>query len=209
MDIADFDAWRENYLHMTHREQQEFYDRVEVDHPHQAAFTAAHFREFFWQGVRNLPSAYVLEMGGWKGELACEMLKIAFLPSISIWCNVEICQRAVDMSICESRRYTTFVPKNFPWNVELPPANVFVAAHFIEHITRNDLDMLIQNLPDTVRYIALEAPISENGNGIDWTGYHGSHILEIGWKQVTRLLMNNGFLPIDQLSIDDFRAFYR
>ncbi|MEE9365431.1 MAG: hypothetical protein V3W44_01990 [Dehalococcoidales bacterium] len=209
MDVATFDAWRENYLHMTYREQQEFYDRVEVEHPHQAAFAAAHFGRFFEHIQEVLEVAYVLEVGGWKGELACKMLAAASLPGISVWCNVEICQRAVDRGVCDSSRYTTFVPRSFPWNVELPPANIFAASHFIEHITRNDLDMLIQNLPDTVRYIGLEAPIPDGGNDIDWTGYHGSHILEIGWRSAERLLMNNGFLPISQLSIDDFRAFYR
>lgn len=210
MDVAAFDAWREDYLHMTYLEQQEFYDRVEVEHPHQGAFTLLRFHNFLLHICdyeMTLGKVYVLELGGWRGELAQEMLKS--FPSVTIWCNVEICQRAVERGVCESSRYTTLAPKNFPWNVELPPANVFVASHFIEHITRNDLDMLIQNLPDTVRYIGLEAPIPDEGNAVDWTGYHGSHILEIGWKQVTRLLMNNGFLPIDQLCVDDFRAFYR
>lgn len=210
MDVADFDAWREGYLHMTYREQQGFYDRVEVEHPHQVAFTLSGFHDFLLQVCDHeatLGKVYVLELGGWKGELAQEMLKS--FPSVAIWCNVEICQRAVDKSVCESPRYTTLVPENLPWNVELPPANVFVASHFIEHITRNDLDMLIQNLPDTVRYIGMEAPIPEDGNTVDWTGYHGPHTPEIGWKQVTRLPMNNGFLPIDRLCVDGFRAFYR
>lgn len=207
MDVADFDAWRENYLHMTYQDQQEFYDRVEAEHPHQAAFTVEYFGRFLEHISESLAMIYVLEFGGWKGELARELLAIP--PWIPIWCNVEICRQAVENSLFRSPHYTTLIPKNFPWNVELPPANVVVASHFIEHITRSDLDMLIQNLPASVRYVALEAPIPDEGNDIDWTGYHGSHILEIGWKQVKRLLMNNGFWPIDELCIDNFRAFYR
>jgi hypothetical protein len=211
MDIKDFDAWREAYAGMTYQEQQAFYDRVEADHPLQKGFTLLRFHNFFLHIASRREKAqgktYVLELGGWKGELAQEMLKS--FPFVAIWCNVEICRRAVEKSVFASPCYTTYVPPEFPWRVELPPSNVLVASHFIEHISQRHLERLVRNLPDTMRYLAIEAPIPADDSRVDWTGYHGSHILEIGWKQVIDLLRQHGFELIAGLSVGNFKAFAR
>ena len=208
MNVADFDAWRERYDDMTYEEMADFYDAVETDHPLQKAFNADAFHRFLGYTIKALGRIDVLEIGGWKGELAKEMLEK--LGAIGDWCNVEICWRAVEKSVVVPK-YVAMKPVDFPWNIQLPNADVFVAAHFIEHIKEREFELLLGDLSvsDTVRYIGIQAPIPESGEGVDWTGYHGTHILEIGWEQVSTLLLGYGFTEIQALRIGDFRAFFR
>ena len=212
MDISEFDAWRANYGQMSYTDQQDFYDRVYADHPHQAGYALDGglelFIRFFGRVLSELPNVYVLELGGWRGELAQEMLNR--FPSLAIWCNVEICRAAVKDSVFASPKYKTWIPPDHPWNMELPPSNVVVASHFIEHIKQQEFELLLINLPETVRYLALVAPLPESGP-TDWGGYHGSHILESAWGEIVRLLKyhHNFFEFIGDLSQKDFKVFKR
>lgn len=214
MNVSDFDAWRENYGNMSYADQQDFYDRVYADHPDQAGYVLHGglelFSHFFERVLSELPKVYVLELGGWRGELANEMLNR--FPSLSIWCNVEICRAAVRGTVFASPRYTTWIPPDHPWNVELPPANVVVASHFIEHIKRHELDLLLINLPATLRYLVSVAPLPEVERP-DWNSYHGSHILEASWDEVAQMLDTLpdyiGFELVDDLSQKDFKVFKR
>lgn len=208
MDIAAFDAWRANYDQMSYADQQAFYDRFEAEHPAQAGYLLdgglEHFTRFFEHCLAHLPKTYVLELGGWKGELAREMLNR--FPSLSVWCNVEICCRAIKRTVFSDARYLTYNPPDQPWKVALPPGNVLVASHFIEHIKSLELDKLLRNLPATLRYAALVAPLPATGP-VDWSGYHGSHILEQGWQEVNTALWYYGWQPLTELSHKDFRVF--
>ena len=211
MDISEFDDWRANYGQMSYTDQQDFYDRVYADHPHQAGYALDGglelFNRFFGRVLSELPNVYVLELGGWRGELAQEMLNR--FPSLAIWCNVEICRAAVKDSVFASPKYKTWIPDSWVWDVELPPANVVVASHFIEHIKADQLFMLVQNLPETIRYMALVAPLPVSAEGNNWDGYHGSHILENGWDQVITMLTGPayGFDLIDELGHGDLKVF--
>jgi hypothetical protein len=213
MNVADFDAWRERYDDMTYQEMADFYDAVEIDHPLQKAFNANAFDRFLDHASEVLCHPYlgpmrVLEIGGWKGELAREMLEGHGV--IIDWCNIEICWRAIEKSVVTSK-YTAMKPVDFPWNVQLPNADVFVASHFIEHIREWQLKALLGSLSisRSLRYTGIQAPIPESGENVDWTGYHGTHILEIGWEQVSTILLWFGFVEIPFLRVDDFRAFER
>lgn len=198
MDIAAFNAWRAQYDGMSYAEQQDFHDRVYADHKVQAGYALhgglEHFTHFFERVLPELPKTYVLEIGGHRGELAHEMLNR--FPAISVWCNVEICRAAVADSIFASPRYVTWVPDSWVWDADLPPSNVVVASHVVEHMRQREFELLLLNLPETVRYLALVAPLPEQGP-TDWNGYHGSHILEVGWDTITHLLHYHGFEVVE------------
>lgn len=208
MDIAEFDRWRADYDRMSYAEQQSFYDRMEAEHPVQAGYALDNgllrFTHAFEQIIPKLPKTYVLELGGWHGELAKEMLSRC--PGISVWCNVEISRAAVRNSVFSDARYLTYVPPDQPWRVPLPPGNVLVASHFIEHIRADNLVSLMLSLPDTLRYMILVAPLPESAEDNDWAGYHGSHILEWGWREVRQQALFDWKL-IDELSHKDFKVF--
>lgn len=211
MNIADFDNWRTNYDYMSYTRQQDFYDRMEADHGTQAGYNERAYTRFLEYVNQHVEPLYILELGGWKGELACHMLNR--IPHIAIWCNLEICKAAVNKSIFQSGKYYVWVPPDFAWRVILPPCNIVIASHFVEHIRAEQLAAIFEKLPATTRYIGLQSPIEEDATAHDWTGYHGSHILEIGWKQVGNLLGALGFGEIgplvDNTGIGEFRAYGR
>lgn len=202
MNIADFDAWRERYDEMTYRDMRDFYNLVEIDHPLQQAYDVGTFSRFLDRAIVSIGPVSVLEMGGWKGELAQEMLT---KPGVIGWYNLEICENAAQKSVFSSPRYEVVVPDDFAWNTTLPPADVLVASHFIEHIRLWELVALVCNLPGKVRFIGLQAPIQETET--DWTGYHGTHILEVGWRDVSACLRADNFAEMKVLRDNDFRAF--
>jgi hypothetical protein len=204
MNIADFDAWRERYDEMTYEDMKEFYNLVEIDHPLQQAYDANAFSRFLDRAIASIGPVSVLEVGGWKGELAQKML---VKPGIVEWRNLEICERAVQKSVFSSPRYEAVIPDDFAWKVALPKADVLVASHFIEHVKWREFAALMSSLPGEFRFVGLQAPIQETET--DWTGYHGTHILEVGWQDVSACLFTNSFVKIGDLCSDDFKAFVR
>lgn len=206
MEIADFDRWREQYDEMSYTQQLIFYDQVENDHPRQSSFDLEAWRRFFAYIDGVLVGAYrIIEIGGWKGEMANEI--IDHYPAIDEWINYEISREARSKTVCLSPRYRVIVLNDYIWNIPLPGASVFVASHMIEHIREWQLIKLLDNLPDNVQFIGLEAPINESDISRDWAGYHGSHILEVGWQQIIDYLRMNNFELIPELTAGHFRAF--
>lgn len=207
MTPEDFDAWRERYDEMTYRDQMEFYDQVEIEHPCQKSFSVAAHNRFFWYVTRGNGRLSIIEFGGWKGELAKSML--SSWSSIKKWRNFEICHRAAHHPVCKSPRYSAFVPSSWVWELGHASADAVIASHFIEHIKQKQLDALVGRLSVvSVRYLALQAPLPVVDDP-DWSGYHGSHILEIGWEKVIAMLAKHGYCEIVDLHDGDFRAFER
>ena len=64
---------------------------------------------------------------------------------------------------------------------------MFIATHFIEHLSDQHLTELLQ-WADGIRAIYFESPISEHGQ--EWDGYEGTHKLTYGWQKVRELLAN-------------------
>lgn len=208
MKIADFDHWRERYAEMSYREQQDFYNQVEQDHPAQNSFRLNYpaWLRFFAYVTARLARPRVLEIGGWHGEMAAEMFRL--FPSLATWVNYEICPAAIEKSVCNDKRYAAVIPPDYAWNVQLVDADVFVACHTIEHITVNQFELLLDNLPPMVAYAAIEMPLPDEGP-TDWAGYHGSHIFEAGWQDTTAILAERGWQEMAELSYREMRVFER
>lgn len=199
--IEQFNRWRENYNNMSYADQRNFYDDVATQYPQQIHFTYALWRHFFDR--LKYQSLAVLEVGGWRGELAGKML--TEYANIASWHNYEIVQLK---QVVTDNRYRFIVPDDFVWNIDLPTADIFVASHTIEHLIGRDLEALIKNL-DT-RWAVLEAPLSQ---GVDWHGYHGSHILELGWPEVDDLMKQCNYVLQEEFGdyyqASDFKVFKR
>lgn len=200
--MIDWNRWRDDYDEMSYEDQLVFYNEVEANHPRQVHFTPKAYQAFFEH--IDLKSVTVLEVGGWKGELADRMLEAN--PQIKRWLNYEISQQARDKTVCMSPKYKCVVPRNFVWTLRLPQAKVFVASHTIEHMRWRELKSLFNNLPASVKYIGLQSPLKDNG-GSNWRNYDGSHILEVGWDSIIAYLDLLGFGLISDLSAPEFRAF--
>lgn len=187
-----FDEWRDRYDRLAYEEQRAFYDASFEKYPRQEHATLAEVERFFHHLPEN-ETARVLEIGGWDGRVAGHMLHNGV--SIAEWINLEVCQKAVAAGLTHPR-YRAFVPDHFAWDLpELPAANIFFAAHTIEHIKAEQLRRLVSRLT-TVHRAYVEAPLPTRGEEVSWAGRWNTHILELGWEEVERLFADFGFETI-------------
>jgi hypothetical protein len=190
----NFDLWRENYDSLTFEDQCRFYDWVAEKYPDQAEYNAEPIRYALYRATEEIGPLYVMEIGGWDGALAAETLDGLDDTRIAAWTNYDIAQMALVRGSWIPDRYRPVLLKDFPWNYSFPNRhNVFVATHFIEHIKAHELLKLFFALKQSIKYIVLQAPIEDSVIHKDWSGYTGSHILEIGWSQVYDMLHWFGF----------------
>ena len=192
----DWDAYRRDYDKLTPEDQERFYDRVWELYPDQKHFDAkACLRFFAHLGLEK--HVHVVEVGGWRGELAAEVL--AALPAIYTWSNVEVCRGAREASVCGDRRYQALPP-----NI-VPTGDVLVSSHAIEHMMLRELNAYLKVIRP--RAVFLAAPLLEDGQ--DWRGYMGSHVLREGWRDVVALLERKGLERVPELDGPDVRCAAR
>lgn len=199
-----FNKWRKNYDKMTYQDQQKFYTKLLKAHPHQSQFSKEYVP--FFLNWTNEPSLFVLELGGWDGELAQKMMYQ--FQNILRWDNYELTELAKEISVCKDTGYTVRVPDDFMWNVKIPDEfNVFIASHVIEHIKAKELEKLITNLPKGIKYIYFESPIGQDWDNGDWTDDYSTHILEWGWKALNDCMGYNKFKL--EIMLPDIRIYKR
>ena len=177
----DWDDWRVAHPSMTFHDQQEFYSRVLDLYPRQQSFNPKICHEAFdYIAGEDLA---VLELGGWDGGLASQMLHRS---DVARWTNIDLIEVP---QVCRSERYEFQVLTDYLWNLPQVEADVFVACHTIEHLSTAELAELVGWLRSP--FVYLDAPLKMYP--LDWTGFPGSHILDIGWEGVNELLEASGY----------------
>jgi len=195
----DFDQWRADYGRMTDDQQRAFYDDLERNYPDQRHYTAALVDRF----LTIASPRSVLEMGGWKGELAGAML--ARHSTIEAWTNYELSARAIAATTCRDLQYRA-VPCGFRWwtAADVPWADAFIASHVIEHLSDADCVSLLSAV--RARHVYLEAPLHTRQTA-GWAGYCGSHIMSMDWPQIDGVLRAAGFDKIEErIGVGMYRA---
>ena len=188
-----FDAWREAYDRMSYADQQRFYTVVETEFPNQKQYNVEEAMNAVQRMANDIDELHVLELGGWKGELASDVLSSSLDKYIHCWINFEICPTLDGKSVCESSKFQLAIPPDFFWNVSVPDSNVFISAHCLEHLSMEHVKLLIKKL-DTIpslKWVYIESPLEESP--YSWKQYYGSHVLEVGWPEVEKLLEQIGF----------------
>jgi len=71
-----------------------------------------------------------------------------------------------------------------------------VLSHVIEHLRFRDVGKLVDMVAKKCNWIYVDAPIRLGMDGEDWKGYHGTHILEVGWGRIDELLELYGFRAV-------------
>ncbi len=193
LDVNDpnvFDKWRDLYYDLTEAENIEFGYDMEAKYPHQKSFDEQALCSLF----ETLPTGNrVVEVGGWKGELAA-CISSKYPERIYSWHNIDMCKAAIEKSVPQSNlRYMPIFPFKFDWFTEERTIeyDVFVSAHTIEHLTGSHVIQLL-NWANGIPNIFLEAPIAESGQA-NWQGYQGTHILECGWDVIDLYMAAAGY----------------
>jgi hypothetical protein len=183
-----FNDWRQQYDSMTFEQQQDYHDHLEGLYPDQAHYdieAAAHVMAW-------LKPLTVIEAGAWKGNLAQTILSVD--PTIYSWEAYELCPAAVRKTVCKDVR---FIYRDFNrfdwWNVKPIVCDLFLATHFIEHLSFAHLSEMVKAI--SAKHIYFEAPLTEMGE--NWSDFHGTHKLEVGWNRVAELLAEKGYKKID------------
>ena len=181
----DFDRWRAEYDDTPFEAQVAFYEEVAARFPDQRQFGQ------LVAGWALKDATTVTEVGGWRGELAA-----AVLPESRIgrWTNYDICRWAVENPACTEPAYEAVALGDWPWETDLLPADAFVASHVLEHIRFRELEQLAEQF-HKFKLLHLDIPVGEDPT--DWTGYFGTHILEVGWREIDGLLQGHGFASLD------------
>lgn len=176
-----FNEWREKYNQLTIEEQISYHNYLELKYPNQAHYDL----NFAIQVFEKIKPKTVTEAGGWKGDLANILIPMFNIES---WDNIEICENAVSNSHCKDVRFNNIIPKSFDWFDSKLYKQMFLATHFIEHLSNEHFDKLAKSLKN-VQYIYFEAPINDEPQ--TWEDFEGTHKLEYGWNDIKKILKNH------------------
>lgn len=168
---------------MTFADQVAFYRDVAKVYPVQESSNVGMASAVF--DFINGEDLEVIELGGWNGRLASQLVT---RPDIRSWVNYDL---VVVPQACENPRYNLSVLTDWIWNTEIPRADVFVACHTIEHLSAEHFYELAKSLREP--WVYFEAPLDEEPT--DWNGYAGSHRLDLGWAGVRNLMEMCGYEP--------------
>ena len=178
--MFDFNNWREKYDSYSFKKQGEIYNELEELYPEQICFTLPFVEGF----LKNIEKPKILELGGYKGELAKDILECN--DDIVLWHNYELSSNAIEKNVCTDERYKPILLKDFAWNLDVfTPYNVCILSHIIEHIKQKQLKKFLEKIPN-IKHIYIEAPLHRRRDG--WHNRGATHILECGWGAIRNML---------------------
>jgi len=193
-----FNEWRRKYDGMSYDSQVAAHRKFWMDYPQQVQFNAEEILIFFlfvrlssWKVTGDV-FHNVLELGGWKGEMAKHVL--SQFPLIKKWHNIELCEDAIKESVCDSEKYSVEILPDFFWKADFNAESydVLVLSHIVEHIKATEFVGILEKAK-WVKYLYIDAPIADLTSEVDWTDYAGTHVLEIGWRDLHALILKQGF----------------
>jgi hypothetical protein len=188
-EIYRFNCYRDNYDNLSFREKKKLARYWLKKYPEQAHFSFEPV-EFWLKEYVKVP-ARILEIGGWRGDLAMKVLSSS--NSIELWHNYDLLENN-NSQRCSDCRYQLIPLDDYLWNKSLNyEYNTLIATHMIEHIKWNELLELINWIPETITTVLFEAPIPFTGENISWKGDHSSHVLEKGWEAIINEMNIRGF----------------
>lgn len=202
-DSNVFNKWRALYSDLSDQEQMEFYDDLEKTYPDQKSFTKEFYDAVFFKHAGEFKR--VVEVGGWKGELASYCFDSYKIES---WVNIELCRSAIAKTVPVNGNYVIANFNKFKWwNYSDFSGDVFIASHFIEHISNNDFRSLIEWIAPRFDYVLFEAPLNAGEN--NWENYLGTHILKFGWNDINKIMAQAGFnyLEPEEIKKDCFMYY--
>ena len=192
-----FDRYRHDYAAMPFAEHQRVYGVIERVYPDQSCFDRQAVASFLQMLItHDIPPA-ILELGGWKGELAHAMLQQ--FRGIHFWHNIEICREAVQKVVCQDRwgRYTCNTLDDFFWREKpnwVQMYNTLILSHVVEHMRLEDFAGTIAHCAGKgVGYLYLDIPHITEDSHKAWRGWTNTHVLEGGWNDIEAILAQHDY----------------
>jgi hypothetical protein len=204
---GDFDTFRKYYRCLSFDDLKKIYEIWLQKYPEQRHFDT----RLFLSCIKNAASALnkkvkVVELGGYGGELAFQIFKEC--PEILEWLNIEIVKHKMFNGL-EKYHYSEYVLSKQVWqeDLDISKYDIFISSDTLEHFTDEEVRKLITFIVNNkVKYLALKAPILFNGQ--TWNGAVASHVLNMGTKQIKRLL-EVSYELIDEHEDGSWRSLWR
>jgi len=191
-EVCRFDRYRKLYNTFSIDDKIRMAGKWLKQFPEQAHFEYMHVN--YWLGNIVQKPAMILEIGGWRGDLADKAL--SFFPGIFQWHNYDLL-RNNNYQKCSDQRYQLITLDDYIWSMSLNQEyNALIATHVIEHLSWKEFTQLTKWIPECIETVLFEAPLPATDENHNWQGDHSSHILEKGWEQVISEMMKNSFLAI-------------
>lgn len=192
-----FDRYRRDYATMPYAEHQQAYSLIERAYPDQSCYNRQAVAALLSQLLTAGVSPSVLELGGWKGELAHAMLDQ--FRAIRLWHNIELCREAVEKTVCKDiwARYTCQTLGDFFWNSKpnwIQMYNTLILSHVVEHMRLEDFaGTMAHCAAKGIDYLYLDIPHITEASHKTWHGWTNTHILEGGWQDLEAILARHGY----------------
>ncbi len=189
LETYRFDRYRNKYDNLSFHKRKKLASRWFKEYPEQVHFTYDPV-DFWIKEIVKSP-VRILEIGGWRGDLA--MKALSRFEKIEVWHNYDLLENSNSQK-CIDERYKLISLDDYIWNKSLDSEyNALIATHMIEHIKWKELIRLIEWIPDSIETVLFEAPVNSSEENMNWKGDHSSHILEKGWTQIITEMKKNGF----------------
>ncbi|MFA6306059.1 MAG: glycosyltransferase [Candidatus Gracilibacteria bacterium] len=176
---------------MTFADHQKQHDQWSQKYPKQQCFSQTLIELIEQYLVLNVHHMqFILEIGGWKGELAHKILPK--YPHIGQWRNLDITHAAQTETVENDQRYKVEIIRKWVWDY---PAfydyDLIIMSHVLEHLTNEDAEKLLDKLQNC-NNILIEVPIPQS-DPPNWENYNGAHILAMSKTDVTNLFRKYGY----------------
>lgn len=208
-DVVDwqelFNDYRNNYDKLPFENHQKFYGVIYEHFPSQRQYNLEAVKKF----LRKIKKPGVVEIGGWQGELAQEILESTMGKKVWSWVNYEICREAVDNGY-DSPKYSGIALKDFfKFDEEMLDHNTLIMSHVLEHMKYREFAKFLDEVREAgypFKHIYLDAPIPDKTRYVSWHNYVGTHVLEVGWEDILKLLKGHGYkVTHDEQNIKFFK----
>lgn len=188
-EIYQLDRYRKQYDSFSFGYKMKMANKWLKQYPEQAHFDIIPVN-YWLENVVAKPTS-VLEIGGWRGDLAEKALSA--YEHIKLWHNYDLI-KFNSYQKCNDNRYKLISIEDDLWNLSLQyEYNALIATHMIEHLKWKEFIRLINWIPACINTVLFEAPLPASGENISWKGDHSSHVLEKGWEQIKTEMKNHSF----------------
>ena len=189
LEIYKFEKYRKLYDSFSFDYKRKIANKWLGKYPEQAHFDLIPVN-YWLENIVPKPAS-ILEIGGWRGDLAEKVL--SGFGHINLWHNYDLIKYN-SYQKCSDERYRLITLKDYLWRLSLSVEyNALIATHMIEHISWQEFTELAGWIPLSIITVLFEAPLPASDENFSWKGDYSSHVFEKGWEQVITEMKKHNF----------------